>query len=183
MRSTTRILFTAILGATIVTILALTIDLRAAPAGEPAPLLPLAQSAGEPAMLLRSEIPVMDLQPVNPFTRYTSDWWIAESEVQAWKEKYKVAVLLVLPGNAENPVYALDGNGAATSVQAMPQWRLTLYAGAFARGEAFWCPLGDAIALLRAGKTAEPVDSEQAAEIARLKRAIAAALQTLSSVE
>lgn len=172
MKSAARILITAILGATIITVLALTVDLRA--------------DAPPATSLLRGALPSMDPEPPNPHVRYSSAWWIAEDAVQVWKEKYGTAVILVIPAAASKPVYALDGQGAATAVQVMPQWRLTLFAAAIERGEAVWCPLSDALATLQgAALPAAPspgIDRIQQ-QNARLRNAIADAILTLSSVE
>lgn len=174
MISTRRILLGTLLGALL--IVGLTVSF--AQAGSTSAPLPT------PGAILRSVMPPMDLEPVNPHTRYSKEWWIAEADVQAWKDRYQTAVVVVIPAHASKPVYSPDGNGAATSILVMPQWRLTLYVGPISRGEALWCPLDEAVAILTGAAVATPVvDQSARKELAEIRTAVAQAIETLSSIK
>ena len=141
--------------------------------------------AADPATrtILRSEMPAMDAEPANMATPiYSHAWWAAQGDIDRYREKYSEAILVIIPGAIDKPVYVFGGEGAANSMIVTPMHRLPLYADAIRAGRAVWCPLREAFAAL-AGKSlpGNQDESPAIAETARLRAAIAQAIETLSS--
>lgn len=135
--------------------------------------------------ILRSDLPPMDPEPVNKVTPlYSPAWWQAQREVDKFREKYPEAIVIITPAAIGRPVYAVGEMGAATSMIVTTMFRLPLYADALRRGDVVWCRLRDAFAVLATcdGPTPDHTAEDPAvADAARLRSAIAQAIETLSS--
>lgn len=172
MNSLQRVLLTAILGALIVTSIGVAFGQSSATPAAPGPIRILNQGA------LRSNLPEMDAPPPNNTRLYTPEFWIAEAEVEKWRQRYATPVLVVLPAAIDRPVYTLSGDGAATAVAVVPMHGLWLRRAAIAAGQVLWAPLDDAYAAL----TAPPPASDKAAAEA-LQRARETLAQTRQTID
>lgn len=156
-----RLLFIALLGAAIVTIVGTAI-------GQPA----------GPTSALRTTLPDIDPKPDVSGANYTVENF---QRLHAWSEKYGTACLIVTLRLIDRPVYSLDGQGAANAVVVVPMTSLERYRGAIERGDVVWMPLSEAIAhLQRPPATAGEPDAATAAALERYRQAVGKALAILS---
>lgn len=144
MNSLQRVLLTAILGALIVT----SIGVAFGQSSATEPIRLLNQGA------LRSDPPDIAAPPANTAERYSPQWWVAEAEVEKWRQKYAAPVLVVFPAAIDRPAYTPSGDGAATSVAVLPMHGLWARREAIAAGQAKWALLSDAYAAMTAAPAA-----------------------------
>lgn len=174
MSSLRRIVLTALLGAIIVTSIGVAVG----------------QSSGTPeyidlskrVIVMRGALytvpPDMAAPPENSAERYSPQWWVAEAEVEKWRQKYARPVLVILPAAIDRPVYTLSGDGAATAVAVVPMHGLWSRRAAIAAGHVLWAPLDDAFSALTAPP---PVTNDAtAAALQRAREAAAKAVEILT---